>query len=285
MTDSEIIISKILSENKQGSGFVEILGIKVTEDQLLKLCEFAHNKSAQKEILIQGQPMIEVVQNPVIISHAPYRVTPEELKLLLEHRLDPNFKIYTGFTLATYYATKGMCEHLEILMKFKPDTNIRSIHGITSLEAAMIRLHTYKNDLSLRKCCILLLPKDSILLKNSDSIDKWLSDSSYILSPNLTENWKFLTPCDLKLLLAAGMLLNIPLKGVDDTLLYYYANEGNVEMVSILLQAGMNGITGYTGKSPLDYAVEGLTAAKRLNDAVKVKNFANCIQKLVCHMT
>lgn len=111
--DPNSIIETIKKTSPVSSGKLSILGLTISEKQLLELYE--HIKTRPE--FVQTVPMM----------------SPEVLKLVLSQDTDVNSKFYLGYTFAHYYCSVSAPEHLSVLLKFKPDLNIKDDSGMTPL--------------------------------------------------------------------------------------------------------------------------------------------------------
>lgn len=133
--NTDTIVKTLVANTTKGSGNLEILGLKVTQ---------AHLKTLYDHI------------RPQITALNVYKITPGELKELLESGFDVNTRFYRGLTLAHYYCNSWSAPHLEVILAFNPDLDATDNDGLTPLD------HVY----------------DGSLIKDRDFRLKWLSEHS-----------------------------------------------------------------------------------------------------------
>ena len=272
----DLIISNILKENREGTGYIEILGMRFSSAQIQKLYEFTQNEGNVK---ILGMSVKMAVQQFCMKFPSLYmRITASELKLLLQQGLNPNIQNpVTGDTLAHYYTLTNSYDHLRTLVPFGVNFHLKNKANLTPLQEFLQIYGKFREVVKGYLECIRILLTSEFKNKNPEFlilfVESLIDTETF---PVLMEKyWDVVTPDILEVLLATGMDPDLVISH-GNTLLHMYAEIGSPDLIAILLKHGAHKEFTNSGFTPLNVAMNNL----RITEADE-KDYLVCVKLLI----
>lgn len=264
--DFNVIIEHLKKHTPPRSGCIKLPIGEITEDQILDL--YNHIRKVGKWDSWENNVSDSILSTGFNEAFTPMDISPRILEALLEKGFNVDTDICRGSRLVHYYCSYSSEEHLEVLIRFGPNLNLKNEKGLLPQDKLDLNSSIGQRCLKLLSKCgdigeLEIALRDFEIKDNAHRFEYCLLNISKLSSNQVERLIKTYLRYNPKHHIDMIFHSNIPIFN-------YICKIGSSDLLEILLKFKPTlHLRDRDGRTPIDYIVSGIKSGKRVPDYKK----------------